>query len=102
MLETKRLEFSDFSSLVGSSFHIHNSSSHSLPLELLEAKKIGNSSAQQNTQIDSFSLLLRGPRDSVLPQQIYSFTHSQLGELSLFLVPVGQDSDGIRYEVIFN
>jgi len=36
------------------------------------------------------------------PQQIYALEHDKLGELELFLVPLGPDSDGHRYEAVFN
>lgn len=102
MLQMKVLQFSDFSSLVGSSFHVHTQSSALLQLELVEATKIGDRPAAQNNRTESFSLLFKGPSDSVLPQKIYSLTHSQLGDLDIFLVPVKQDADGISYEAIFN
>jgi hypothetical protein len=37
-----------------------------------------------------------------LPQQIYLLKHAELGALSLFLVPVGLDEQGARYEAIIN
>ncbi|MEM9218730.1 MAG: hypothetical protein AAGD25_30870 [Cyanobacteria bacterium P01_F01_bin.150] len=102
MIETKAFAFSDFSPLVGSSFHVNSDSSRSLPLELVEAAKLGKNSLGQNSKTEAFSLLFKGPNDSVLPQKIYSLIHSQLGELNIFLVPVGQDAEGIRYEAVFN
>ena len=102
MLQMKVLQFSDFSSLVGSSFHVHTQSSALLQLELEEATKIGDRSAAQNKRTESFALLFKGPSARVLPQKTYSLTHSQLGNLRIFLVPVKQDADGMRYEAIFN
>lgn len=51
---------------------------------------------------DPFALLFCGPRDSPLPQQLYPVTHEALGELVLFLVPVGIDDKGRYYEALFN
>lgn len=48
-----------------------------------------------------FSLLFRGPHDPVLPQQVYRLEHEALGAMELFVVPVGPDAEGMRYEVIF-
>ncbi len=51
---------------------------------------------------EPFSLVFLGPRDPVLPQRIYRLEHADLGALELFLVPVGRDGSGTRYEAAFN
>jgi hypothetical protein len=48
-----------------------------------------------------FSVVFRGAMAPVLPQGTYRVTHGQLGDLDLFLVPIGPDSDGMRYEAAF-
>ena len=48
-----------------------------------------------------FSLLFRGARDVVLPQRIYTIEHDELGTFDIFLVPIGPDREGMRYEAIF-
>ncbi len=35
-------------------------------------------------------------------QRIYRLSHPVLGDLDLFLVPVGKGERGIRYEIVFN
>ncbi|MDV3348304.1 hypothetical protein D0962_21895 [Leptolyngbyaceae cyanobacterium CCMR0082] len=95
----KTLTLSDFSSTVGSSFQVCPEPDTSLQLELLEAVELSSSSSARS---ESFSLLFKGPSDVVLPQKLYSMNHSDLGDLSIFLVPVAGASDGIRYEAIFN
>jgi hypothetical protein len=49
-----------------------------------------------------FSLFFRGPRELYVPQQIVPLEHVALGKLEIFLVPVGLDSEGYRYEAVFN
>ena len=49
-----------------------------------------------------FSLFFHGSPDRFVPQGIHNLKHSHLGELELFLVPVGQDKDGFQYEAAFN
>lgn len=49
-----------------------------------------------------FSLFFHGPSALFLPQGIHKLKHSHMGVLELFLVPVGQDKDGIQYEAAFN
>lgn len=36
-----------------------------------------------------------------LPQRIYSLSHPALGTLDLFIVPLGPDARGMRYQAIF-
>jgi len=50
---------------------------------------------------EPFSLMLRGPRSPVLAQGIFRLSNQALGELELFLVPIGADQDGITYEAAF-
>ena len=49
-----------------------------------------------------FSLLFLGPCDPVLPQRIYPMSHPVLGAFELFIVPVGRDERGVRYEAVFS
>lgn len=49
-----------------------------------------------------FSLYFRGPRQPVLPQQIYLLEHDRMGTLEIFLVPIGPDGQGMGYEAVFN
>ena len=49
-----------------------------------------------------FTLLFRGPPQFVLPQRIYRFEHDTLGELNVFIVPVGRTAAGVNYEAVFS
>ena len=51
---------------------------------------------------EQFSLLFKGPPDLMLLQQTCTLEHPEMGQLSLFLVPVDQKKDGYRYEAFFN
>ena len=48
-----------------------------------------------------FSIVFRGPREPVPPQRIYRLEHAEIGAFELFLVPIGPDAQGMRYEAIF-
>lgn len=50
---------------------------------------------------EAFSVLFGGPPGPALPQAIYRIEHELLGDLDLFLVPLGPDADGQRYEAVF-
>jgi hypothetical protein len=51
---------------------------------------------------DPFTLVFIGP-PPVLEQQTYTLSNDELGEVDIFLVPIGLDPDGsVRYEAVFN
>jgi uncharacterized protein DUF6916 len=50
-----------------------------------------------------FSLLFHSAdRDRYAPQQTLTLRHPELGELELFVVPLGPDDRGMRYEAVVN
>ena len=52
---------------------------------------------------EPFALLFSGPREPALAQATYRLRHGDLGELDIFLVPVGRaPGGGLLYEAIFN
>ena len=52
--------------------------------------------------VERFSLYFVGPGDFYLPQSIYRMEHDALGTLEIFIVPVGKEEAGYRYEAVFN
>ena len=69
----------------------------SLSLELIQVER-----GPAHPRALMFWLLFRGPGAPLLPQSIYHLQHAALGELDLFLVPVGRDDQGISYQAVFN
>jgi hypothetical protein len=63
-------------------------------INLREAQGVGYLSRQ-------FSLVWRGPRNARLEQGIYPVRHPELGTMELFLVCIGPDAEGMRYEAVF-
>ncbi|HLL31454.1 MAG TPA: hypothetical protein VK403_10695 [Allosphingosinicella sp.] len=49
----------------------------------------------------AFTLDWRGPSEPVLPQAIYTLRQGE-DRFEMFIVPLGQDRDGARYEAVFN
>ena len=47
-----------------------------------------------------FSLLFHAPAGTDAPQQTFALRHAELGELELFMVPLGPDELGARYEAV--
>jgi hypothetical protein len=69
--------------------------------ELRTKRGLTNKRVEQIKE-ESFSLIFRGPVAIPLRQRIHRLTHPALGEMELFLVPVGQDDGSRYYEVVFN
>jgi len=68
--------------------------------ELIEIKSLA-SSALKKGQVEPFSLIFETAGDLVYEQNTYRVKNQDLDEFDLFLVPVGADENGVRYEAIF-
>ena len=94
-----------FSAHLSTLFKILQASAPVVDVELVEVTERGTADGRQPraaTRQERFSIVFRGPRDKRLQQGMYQMQHGQLGALELFLVPVGQDHDGLYYEAVFN
>jgi hypothetical protein len=96
MLDTLTIE--SFEPHVGTSFWLHENG-HKVELRLTRAARVMASEAARLKRT-AFSLYFLGPL--LLPQQIYHLTHDGFPEpLDLFLVPLGPDAGGFKYEAVF-
>lgn len=55
-----------------------------------------------SSQLEQFSLIFTGAASPWLPQGTYTLFDLQTREYELFLVPIGPDSAGMRYEAAFS
>lgn len=96
MQSLQQLTIDDFKPLQGERFTV-SSEEQPIEMELVEVKAMGSGLREGG----AFSLLWQGPEAPLLDQRIYRFTHAELGEHDLFIVPVAQKTSGFQYEVIF-
>jgi len=96
MPESPWINFETFAAQVNTPFRLKPAETSGVELRLVEANDF--STPRQ----EMFSLQFRGPREPFLPQGIYSMEHDQLGPLDMFIVPIGRDESGYRYEAIYN
>lgn len=89
----------DFAALLGERFDLQVDDAASLPVELVEAQPLGGAAIDGR---QPFSLLFNAPATPLLPQRIYRLAHARLPALDIFLVPVGADASGARYQAIFS
>jgi hypothetical protein len=90
-----------FAENLNTKFRVRAETPRPVELELVEVKEYTPRS-NEHGGMERFSLFLNGPRDIYLPQQTYALEHASMGELELFIVPVGRDEHALRYEVVFN
>lgn len=90
-----------FAEHLNTKFRVRAETPKPVELELVEVKEYSAGSHEQGG-MERFSLFLYGPGDTYIPQHTYVLEHPSMGDLELFVVPVGRDDRGFRYEVVFN
>jgi len=96
-----KLTLDSFTPHKGTTFQLEVADGENLELELIEANPMG---AKPKEGRQAFSCVFRGPEDAHLPQQIYPLQHEALGEMQVFLVPLGpagKETPGFLYEAVF-
>lgn len=92
-----------FAPAVGETFVIDAGEAGQFDLELVESRLHDPDAPAQDASgaRAPFTLLFRGPAEPLLPQGIYRLEHQSIGALEIFIVPIGQDADGVAYEAVF-
>ena len=94
---SEELHHKDFAGCVNDKFRVVGEYTAPVSLELIQ---VSEEKITQKQHI--FSVLFRGPADRFIPQRTYKLKHHRLGEVEIFLVPVGQDKEGFQYQAVFN
>lgn len=101
MKDLDHLAKDDFDPHVGEEFALELDD-ETLPLELLSSQALTADTVESAAR-GPFSLIFRSPGEQRhAPQQVYTVRHPELGALEIFLVPLGPDDDGMRYEAVFS
>jgi uncharacterized protein DUF6916 len=101
--EVQWLTHGQFVDRVSETFEVRGDSVAAVTLTLAETSvsDAPGGTGPDGTERRQFSLLFRGPADPILPQRTHRLEHADLGALDIFLVPLGPDSEGMRYEAVF-
>jgi hypothetical protein len=91
------LTHEEFTKNENTKFHVHVDENTHVELELVKVSEV-----KLYPQQEEFAVEFRGPLDMFLGQGARNFTHDQMGEFELFIVPIKQDEQGFYYEAIFN
>jgi hypothetical protein len=100
------LTAANFHEIQGTRFRVTHESGSS-EIELVNVSEFPGSA--EGTFRKPFSVLFHGPLDAVLPQGTHRMEHERLGELELFMVPIGPNEPAaageaptaMRYEAVF-
>ena len=70
-------------------------------LELISVDRLPNADVAGDRK-QAFSLVFRSRRETIIEQRIYAMQNERLGEVEIFIVPIAQDAEGVRYEAVFS
>ena len=95
------LQIETFQNLVGEGFRLVVPGEAELELRLSEVTPLSAATSPPGSGRAPFSLLFHGPLTPWVHQATHRLEHAGLGPLELFLVPLGPDAAGMRYEAVF-
>ena len=98
-MDLEQLAHETFLPLVDSTFAVGDPGSTALGLRLAAT---GSAGAGLPGRREPFSLIFHGPLRPLLPQGIHRLLHPELGEIAIFLVPVGPVGQAMQYQAIFS
>jgi len=87
----------DFKPLLRERFRFAGEATAPFDVELIDVSETGSPGSSRS----QFSLVFRGGPSPPLQQGIHPLEHIGLGRLDLFIVPIGPDAEGQRYEAVF-
>jgi hypothetical protein len=85
---------------VGDVFHVVTGESQVMPVLLSAITRLASEGSIRRTR-EPFSLVFHAPRGSRLEQQIYQVDHPAMDSFECFLVQIGPDEYGMRFEAIY-
>jgi hypothetical protein len=91
---SNELSIQDFAPYLHADFHVAMPEGYEL--------KLIDVTDSSGGKLEQFSLIFMSPVSPWLQQGMYTLTHPQGSKLELFLVPIGPNAEGMRYEVIFS
>jgi hypothetical protein len=88
-----------FSDKVGQTWVLDEPDAPAVELTLTEVEAMRNYGKLKR---EPFSLWFTTRGNFVLPQRLYALRHAALGQMAIFLVPIGREGDVTTYQAVFN
>jgi hypothetical protein len=99
-LELSEISMAHFKPLLNKTFEIQFEESKNLQAELIDVLEFSNNG--QSNRVP-FSITFRTQQKNEYYQQAtYIISADKFGRIPIFLVPIGPDSIGMKYEAIFS
>jgi len=96
-------DITDFEPLNGQPFILPLSVDQNATLTLKSVQPWGVVGPLQTVPRQPFTLVFQADHTGHLPQAIYPLNHPTLGQIELFIVPIGPTSDGwMQYQAVFS
>jgi len=96
-MDLKTATAADFEKLVGQSFSLPEVDDCELQLDRVDSLEKQDESAR-----GPFALVFKGEHAEPLAQGTFELRHADVGELQIFIVPIGPTEGGFLYEAVFN
>lgn len=97
MIDISTLKKTTFNPYLNSKYEVHTECAGVVEVELIEI----TDHSQEN--VESFSLIFKGPLEKAFEQRIHKVKHPEMGEMELFLVPITYGKmDAMYYQAVFN
>ena len=90
---------SDFEPLLNETFLIQFSGETAINSTLVDVSQFNGYSTLERKP---FSITFKTHQQVNFPQSIYIVNHPVKGELQIFLVPIGFEGNGMKYEAVFS
>ncbi|HEU0298225.1 MAG TPA: hypothetical protein VFR37_02200 [Longimicrobium sp.] len=85
---------------VGEVFHVMVDEAQGTPILLSEISRLSTGGSWRRAR-EPFSLVFHAPHGLVLEQQVYRVEKDGMEPFECFLVPIGPDAYGMRFEAIY-
>ena len=96
--------FESFAAHLATVFTLRAPDGQSLALELVEVQRASYAddpaAVAPSGRQEPFTLVFRGPRSPYAQQGTWRLEHDGMGAVDLFIVPIGPDEKGMRYQAI--
>ena len=90
-----------FDNITDNKFDIYFNHDEPEVCDLIEVSSI-NASTVEEGQTQPFAVVFQAPKSTTIYEQnTIKINNTELGEIVLFLVPIGSDENGVRYEAVF-
>jgi hypothetical protein len=98
--DLSKITAQDFREYLGQVLQIHFTAGHAVPAKVTKVTDLDSYSPLERS---AFSVVLQTEGDkNYRPQGVYRISHPVSDNLEVFLVPIGPDQNGMKYEAVFS